>query len=168
MAYYDIIDSPLGEVFVGGSDEGVHRIDFLSDDRDLGWFVDRLEREAGEPAQHDPEAAAPAVEELQRYFAGDQRDFDFPLAPRGTPFQLAVWEAERRVPAGAVTTYGEVASAIGHPTAVRAVGTATGKNPLSIVVPCHRVIGANGTLTGYASGLDRKRWLLRHEGAPVA
>ncbi|MSQ42562.1 MAG: methylated-DNA--[protein]-cysteine S-methyltransferase [Dehalococcoidia bacterium] len=91
--------------------------------------------------------------------------FDLPLDPRGTAFRLRVWAALREIPAGETTTYGVIARRVGRPAASRAVGAANGQNPLAIVVPCHRVIGADGTLTGYASGLHRKRWLLDHEAA---
>ncbi|MXW63669.1 MAG: methylated-DNA--[protein]-cysteine S-methyltransferase [Bacteroidetes bacterium SB0662_bin_6] len=101
--------------------------------------------------------------ELSEWFAGARRDFDLPLALRGTPFQRSVWEALRAIPYGAVQSYGELAKSLGKPDAVRAVGAANGRNPVSIVVPCHRVIGANGSLTGYAGGLERKRFLLALE-----
>ncbi|MGI8535936.1 MAG: methylated-DNA--[protein]-cysteine S-methyltransferase [Mycobacteriales bacterium] len=102
-------------------------------------------------------------EQLHAYFAGELEDFGVPLATRGTPFQAAVWAALRAVPYGTTCTYGELAAAVGRPTAVRAVGAANGRNPVCIVVPCHRVVGADGTLTGYAGGTDRKSLLLEHE-----
>ena len=104
-----------------------------------------------------------AKRELAEYFAGRRRSFDLSLAPRGTPFQRRVWEALRRIPYGATATYGEIARAVGSPGAVRAVGAACARNPVPIIVPCHRVIGADGTLTGYAGGLERKRALLELE-----
>lgn len=116
--------------------------------------------------RHAPEDALlkEAVRQLGEYFAGGRTAFDLPMTPRGTPFQLEVWRALRAIPFGETASYGDIARAIGRPRAVRAVGAANGKNPLAIVVPCHRVIGSNGTLTGYAGGLDLKRWLLSHEG----
>jgi methylated-DNA-[protein]-cysteine S-methyltransferase len=102
---------------------------------------------------------------LDQYFAGKLRQFDIPLAPRGTAFQLAVWEALTHIPFGETIAYRDLAIRIGNPTAVRAVGAANGANPIPIVVPCHRVIGADGSLTGFGGGLDTKRRLLRHEGA---
>jgi methylated-DNA-[protein]-cysteine S-methyltransferase len=111
-------------------------------------------------------AAAPAEirEPLDAYFAGDVAAIDsIPVEAGGTPFQLEVWSALRRIPAGTTTTYGRLAARIGRPNACRAVGLANGSNPVAIVVPCHRVIGADGTLTGYGGGLARKRWLLDHE-----
>jgi methylated-DNA-[protein]-cysteine S-methyltransferase len=107
-------------------------------------------------------------DQLLAYFAGELLDFDLPLAPQGTPFQHRVWEALRRVPYGTTASYLDIARRIGRPTAPRAVGAANGRNPIAIIVPCHRVIGADGTLIGYGGGLDRKRWLLRHEADVLA
>lgn len=104
-----------------------------------------------------------AREELLAYFAGERRDFDLPLDPAGTDFQRAVWEALRAIPYGGTRTYGEIAAAVGRPKAVRAVGQANHVNPLPIFIPCHRVVGKNGALTGYAGGLDLKRALLALE-----
>jgi methylated-DNA-[protein]-cysteine S-methyltransferase len=104
-----------------------------------------------------------AREQLAAYFAGDLRTFDLLLAPRGTEFQRAVWRALAEIPFGATRSYAEIAAAIGRPGASRAVGAANGRNPLAILLPCHRVIGADGSLTGYGGGLPRKEWLLHHE-----
>lgn len=103
--------------------------------------------------------------QLDEYFAGIRTDFDLPLNPSGTPFQLRVWEALRTIPYGETMSYGQIAAAIGKPGAFRAVGAANGQNPISIVVPCHRVIGSQGSLTGYGGGLQAKQWLLSHEAA---
>jgi methylated-DNA-[protein]-cysteine S-methyltransferase len=108
-----------------------------------------------------------AADQLTEYFAGQRRDFDLPLAPRGTPFQVAVWWALARIPFGATCSYGELARVVGRPSASRAVGAANGQNPLAIILPCHRVIGASGDLTGYGGGLPLKRWLLDHERGSV-
>lgn len=113
-----------------------------------------------EGAVEDRRAFAEALEQLDGYFAGKRRTFELKLAPRGTEFQRRVWQALAEIPYGETTTYAAIARAIGKPRAVRAVGAANGKNPLSIVVPCHRVIGNDGTLTGYAGGLPSKRRLL--------
>jgi methylated-DNA-[protein]-cysteine S-methyltransferase len=102
--------------------------------------------------------------QLREYFAGKRKTFDFPLAPRGTEFQLAVWNALLDIPYGDTTTYAELARRIGRPSAVRAVGAANGANPIPVIIPCHRVIGSNGTLTGYGGGIERKQWLLALEG----
>ena len=170
MAYYELVETPLGQVFVGGSAAGLHRMGFVTDRRDEAHYVARLARDAGEPTLRDAAQAHAAVEAVRAYFAGAPDAFAAlpPLAPRGTDFQLRVWEALRALRPGEVTTYGAIARAIGRPSAARAVGRAVGTNPLAIVVPCHRVVGAHGALTGYASGLDRKRWLLAHERVEVA
>lgn len=110
----------------------------------------------------------PAVDQLEEYFAGRRTRFDLPLAPRGTAFQKAVWAALRRIPFGQTASYGDVARAIGKPTASRAIGGANHRNPLAIVIPCHRVIGADGGMTGYGGGLDRKRLLLALESRVAA
>lgn len=104
-----------------------------------------------------------AATQLAEYFAGVRRRFDLPLAPRGTNFQQLVWRALLAIPFGETRSYGELARAIGRPAASRAVGAANAKNPLAIIVPCHRVVGASGALTGYAGGMAAKRWLLEHE-----
>lgn len=111
-----------------------------------------------------PAALAPATEQLRAYLAGERRAFDLRLSHRGTAFQRQVWASLQGVPFGQTTTYAALADALGKPTATRAVGAANGQNPWAIVVPCHRVIGTNGHLTGYAGGVSIKRWLLDHEG----
>jgi methylated-DNA-[protein]-cysteine S-methyltransferase len=110
-----------------------------------------------------PPVLEQARDQLDEYFAGKRRAFDLPLDPRGTEFQRSVWRALSAIPFGATRSYGEIAAALGRPSASRAVGAANGQNPISIIVPCHRVIGRDGSLTGYASGIARKEWLLRHE-----
>lgn len=114
-----------------------------------------------------PHVASPvlsrAAAQLVEYFAGERRTFDIPIAPRGTGFQALVWRALTAIPYGETRSYGALARAIGRPAASRAVGAANGKNPISIIVPCHRVIASSGELTGYAGGLAAKRWLLEHE-----
>lgn len=123
-----------------------------------------------DPAQPDAVATqrvlARAVHQLAEYFAGRRNAFDLPLAPRGTAFQHLVWGQLSTIPHGETRSYGDIACGIGRPTASRAVGAANSQNPIAIIVPCHRVIGANGTLTGYAGGLAAKRWLLEHEQHP--
>jgi methylated-DNA-[protein]-cysteine S-methyltransferase len=114
----------------------------------------------GEPAD---EPFATAAAQLSAYFDGKLTDFDLPLAPVGTEFQRKVWAGLRAIPYGQTVSYGELARRVGNPAAIRAVGLANGRNPIAIVVPCHRVIGADGSLTGYGGGLDRKRFLLTHE-----
>lgn len=122
----------------------------------------------GAVRRDDAAPFAAAVAQLDEYFAGKRRSFDLPLAPTGTAFQKAVWRALLRIPYGRTTSYGALADQLGKPTASRAVGAANGRNPLPIVVPCHRVIGSSGRLTGYAGGLEAKRTLLELEGALAA
>ncbi|MCU1590722.1 MAG: cysteine methyltransferase [Frankiales bacterium] len=115
-------------------------------------------------ARRDDAAFTEARAQLAAYFAGELQDFDLPLAPKGTAFQTEVWDELRQIPFGTTTTYGSLARRLGRPVgAARAVGACNGRNPIGIVVPCHRVIGSTGNVVGYAGGLDRKRWLLAHE-----
>jgi methylated-DNA-[protein]-cysteine S-methyltransferase len=167
MAYYDLLETPLGTLFIGGSEAGLHRIEWVEGAREEAEVIALLEVDAGAPAQRDPKLAAPAVKALSDYFEGRTRTFDLPVAPRGSAFQQAVWRALLDIAPGDTASYGEVAAAAGRPGAARAVGQAVGSNPISVVVPCHRVIGANGSLTGFGGGLKRKVWLLEHE-APQA
>ncbi len=155
---YTTVPSPLGEVLLGFDDEAL-----------LGlWF----RGQKGEPAigpdrvRHDahPIAMRAAVR-MARYFDGVDEPFDVPIRLRGTPFQAAVWAALRAIPRGGTIPYAELARRVGAPRAVRAVGAAVGRNPVSIFVPCHRVVGSDGSLTGYAGGLARKTHLLRLERA---
>jgi methylated-DNA-[protein]-cysteine S-methyltransferase len=118
--------------------------------------------DCAEDARAAPLAAA--TRQLNEYFAGTRREFDLPLRSQGTQFQQRVWRELAAIPYGQTWSYGDLAARIGKPSASRAVGLANGRNPISILVPCHRVIGANGSLTGYGGGLERKQWLLEHEG----
>lgn len=158
------LESPLGEVLLVTDAQGaVRALDFAD-------FEDRMRRLL---ARHAPRAAlvegrsdAKARAAVMAYFAGDARALDgLAVKTAGTDFQEAVWAALRAIPRGQTRTYGQLAAAVGRPKAVRAAGLANGRNPVAILNPCHRVIGANGTLTGYAGGLERKRWLLAHEAA---
>ena len=154
--YWHTIDSPVGRLLLGGDGERLTRIDFQDGPQPL------------RPAAHWQPAVRPfaaAIEQLAQYFAGQRRRFDLPLAPTGTEFQLRVWQALRVIPYGTTLSYGELARRIGNPRASRAVGLANGANPLPVVVPCHRVIGANGALTGFGGGVPIKRALLVLEGA---
>jgi len=170
-AFWDTVETPVGALFIGGSVHGIHRLDFLDEPtgeranriRDLDWSIAQLASDAGMPAMRDPVRAAEVARQMREYFAGERTVFDLTLAPRGTEFQLRVWAALLEIPAGQTWSYGQLAAHIGRPSASRAVGAANGNNPLVVVVPCHRVVGANGTLTGYGGGLSRKRWLLEHE-----
>ena len=117
----------------------------------------------GEDADIEP--LAKTAQQLNEYFAGTRREFDLPLRLQGTVFQQRVWQELKEIPYGTTWSYGQLAKRLGNPNASRAVGLANGQNPISILVPCHRVIGADGSLTGYGGGLERKQWLLTHEGA---
>lgn len=154
------LQSPVGTLLVSASPMGVTSIEFVG---------------GGPPvrvaAGADPSAGrhvAAAVQQLDEYFAGRRREFDLALDLRGTPFQALAWQALLRIPFGATVTYGQQAAMIGRPTAARAVGSANGRNPVPIVVPCHRVLAAGSALGGYSSGLDVKRALLALEGVSVA
>ncbi|KYN81124.1 cysteine methyltransferase [Vibrio cidicii] len=154
MNYYTIAPSPLGEMTLQANDEGILGI----------WFTTQttLPDDLGqENANHS--VLSLALTQLDEYFSGKRTQFDLPIAAKGTAFQMQVWQALTTIPYGETWSYQELANAIGNPKAVRAVGLANGKNPVSIVVPCHRVIGKNGKLTGYAGGIERKRWLLEKE-----
>jgi methylated-DNA-[protein]-cysteine S-methyltransferase len=149
--------SPVGELRIVVSDLGVRAILWEADD---GRIHDL---DAAPIDADDDPIARRAVDEITEYFAGERTEFDLPLDLVGTEFQVAAWRALGEIPFGETRTYGEQAAGIGRPTAVRAVGAANGKNPVSIVLPCHRVVGADGSLTGFAGGLDAKRFLLTHE-----
>ena len=146
-----VVDTELGPVTVVGSDGALAGV-YLHGQRHLP--------PPSSLGPRDDRTLPELQEQLQAYLAGDLQEFDVELAPLGTAFQAEVWAALRRVPYGTTTTYGALAAAVGRPTAVRAVGAANGRNPYCLVVPCHRVVGADGSLTGYAGGLERKRFLL--------
>lgn len=162
--YLAPLATPLGEAQIVFDDHGTLRAFDWDSHRDR---MDRLLRRHYGPVVPTP-AVAPLdlADRFEAYFAGDPSALSaIPWTTGGTPFQKTVWRALCDIPAGATWSYGQLAAHIGAPTAVRAVGLANGANPVGLVVPCHRVIGANGTLTGYGGGLERKRWLLAHEGA---
>jgi methylated-DNA-[protein]-cysteine S-methyltransferase len=148
------VDSPVGPLLLTSDGTSLTRLLFAAEP-DPSWSTDPC------PVLDE------AVRQLGEYFAGERRDFDLQLDPVGTPFQLTVWAALRDIPYAETINYGQLAGRVGNPHASRAVGLANGRNPISIVVPCHRVIGANGSLTGYGGGLDRKRTLLELERRTV-
>ena len=152
-----IIDSPLGPLTQVVNAEG-----FLCALYNDGQ---KYYPDAEELGERDDTIAASAVAELAEYFAGTRAAFSVPTAASGTDFQRRVWAALTGIPAGQTRTYGEIAGQLGRPGASRAVGAATGRNPISIIVPCHRLVGASGAMTGYAGGVARKVWLLEHERA---
>lgn len=150
------IDTPLGAMVMGFTPRGLALLE----------FADRMEKRAGLSWQEGEDARSREVEaQLQAYFAGERRTFAIVLDVQGTDFQRRVWQSLLQIPYGQTWSYGEQARFLGQPRAVRAVASANGRNPVSIIVPCHRVIGGNGTLTGYGGGLERKAFLLRLEGA---
>jgi methylated-DNA-[protein]-cysteine S-methyltransferase len=144
------IDSSVGPLLLTSDGTSLTRLLFAADP-DPSWSTDPC------PVLDE------AVRQLGEYFAGERRDFDLPLDPVGTPFQLTVWAALRDIPYAETINYGQLAGRVGNPNSSRAVGLANGRNPISIVVPCHRVIGADGNMTGYGGGLPRKRFLLMLE-----
>lgn len=154
MIVYTEIDNPIVPIAVAADERGLRAINFLTGSGrrapDSAW-------------RRDDRALRDAVRELRAYFGGELRQFSLSLAPVGTPFQLDVWNALAAIPYGETTSYGEMARRIGRPRAVRAVGAANGANPLPIVLPCHRVVGSNGSLTGYGGGLPIKQALLALE-----
>ncbi len=161
-------ETPIGPI-VTAVDEGgaVHRLDLLreTDAVDPAAWEARVTPRLGALVWDGGEsAAAKVVEQVAAYFAGERRSFELELTPTGTEFQTTVWTELTRIPFGATISYAELARRVGNPKAVRAVGRANGSNPISIIVPCHRVIGSDGSLTGYASGVEHKRALLEHEG----
>lgn len=149
--------SPLGRLLAVSNGEAVTGLHFETERhpprRDAAWRRDDDDALLGRLRQ-----------QLYEFWEGGRRVFDLPVAPVGTPFQQAIWRAIAAVPFGEVITYGELARRVGSPRGMRAAGLATGRNPISIVIPCHRIVGSRGALTGYGGGLDRKVWLLRHEG----
>lgn len=148
--------SPVGELTLVASDAGLVAILWEGDDP-------ARVRLASRERQGDHPILAQTVAQLSAYFAGGYREFSVPLDFRGTDFQQKVWVALLAIPFGETRSYGDIARAIGHPTASRAVGAANGRNPISIIAPCHRVVGASGALTGFAGGVEVKRWLLDFE-----
>lgn len=159
----DRLETPLGTVLLVWEGATLRALDFSDYEARMTKL---LRQHYGTYELQEASAPAALREPLEAYFAGDLTALDaVPVQTNGTEFQRAVWAALRTIPPGQTRTYGKLAQQIERPAAVRAVGMTNGANPIGIVVPCHRVIGANGTLTGYAGGLERKRWLLEHEGA---
>jgi methylated-DNA-[protein]-cysteine S-methyltransferase len=147
---YTVLDSPIGPLLATADDAGA--VSGL-------WF----DRAPAEGWQRDDDALAGLGDQLDAYFAGTLTRFDLPLAPVGTEWQRRVWDALTDIPYGETVSYAELAARIGRPSACRAVGAANGRNPISVIVPCHRVVGTSGSLTGYGGGIERKAWLLDHE-----
>jgi methylated-DNA-[protein]-cysteine S-methyltransferase len=152
--YFHIVESPIGPILLAGDEDGLKYVNIRKGKKKVkvpdGWV-------------ENEEFFRDVSGQLEAYFAGELKSFDIELAPEGTEFQKSVWKALCEIPYGETRTYGEIAKSIGNTKASRAVGLANNRNPISILVPCHRVIGANGKLTGYASGLDVKEFLLKLE-----
>ena len=159
LTYYTVIDTPIRDVLLVGN----HDTSELFAVTGLFMTGQRYEPMLGADWVRESNLFTDAEKQLVAYFAGDLTGFDFPLAPRGSEFQRSVWTALLDIPFGTTRTYGAVAQQVADRTKTRAVAAAIGRNPIGVVVPCHRVVGADGSLTGYAGGLDRKRWLLDHE-----
>ncbi|AZP04740.1 methylated-DNA--[protein]-cysteine S-methyltransferase [Jeotgalibaca ciconiae] len=155
--YYQIIDTTIGPYFISDSGEGISYVEHVKDLENLSPIIATMEEKSTPLLEK-------ASQQLKEYFEGTRKEFDLPLDTNGTPFQEKVWQALRNIPYGEVRSYKDIAVAIGNPKAVRAVGGANNRNPVSIITPCHRVIGIRGALTGYGGGIDVKEKLLRLEG----
>lgn len=155
--FFRHIDSPIGRLLIAADDDGIRALEFPENRHPV--------KREGEWREGEHPLLDEAARQLGEYFAGERRGFDLPLAPRGTEFQRKVWLALRGIPFGQTWSYAQLAKSIDNMQAMRAVGAANGRNPIPIIVPCHRVIGANGTLTGFGGGLPTKEFLLRLEGA---
>ncbi len=150
-SYYQ---SPLGWIKVSGDESGVNEVAFVE--------------EPAETNIHLPQPVMDCIDQLEEYFAGERKHFALPLTPKGTEFQLNVWEELLKIPFGKTMSYGEIARLLRNHGSVRAVGAANGANPVAIVIPCHRVRGSDGSLTGYAGGLWRKKWLIEFESGSIS
>lgn len=160
MQYTWIEKTPVGRILVAADEDGVKYVQFREDDSASQLIQEDWVR--------DDKALKSVVQQLQAYFAGKLSRFDVPLAPEGTAFQKKVWKALCKVKFGATASYGDIAKSIGNPAACRAVGLANGRNPIAIIIPCHRIIGTNGKLVGYGGGLGRKKTLLSLEGIEIS
>jgi methylated-DNA-[protein]-cysteine S-methyltransferase len=159
LVSYTTIESPVGPLLLAGDERGLRRVSFENGKRSTppraDWKLDK-------------EPFAEVIRQLQAYFRGELREFDLPLAMEGTEFQLRAWNALRAIPYGETVSYARLAERIGNPKAVRAVGSANGSNPIPIIVPCHRVIGSDGSLTGFGGGLPTKKMLLELENKQLS
>ncbi|MCW8831983.1 MAG: methylated-DNA--[protein]-cysteine S-methyltransferase [Colwellia sp.] len=153
--FVSLLSTPLGELGVFADSKAIFRIEFTNMLRDEA-LINHSNKKENDLTQR-------AKQQLEQYFAGERTVFDLPLAPQGTPFRQQTWQALQKIPFGETRYYAQQAELMNNKKAVRAVGAANGANPIAIVIPCHRVIGKNGSLTGYAGGLDRKAWLLNFE-----
>lgn len=152
--YYEQMPSPIGPLFLVADDDGL---------REVRFELDRRPHVASDGWVHSPHKLAEVRRQLEEYFAGERMTFELMLKPIGTDFQQSVWQALTTIAYSQTASYGQISRQIERPKASRAVGAANGRNPIPIIIPCHRVIGSNGTLTGFAGGLAAKQWLLEHE-----
>ena len=150
-----LLDSPLGLLHLKATEDALVEI----------YFSEEEEEKNQESLSPSSAIIVRAIEQLNEYFEGKRTTFDLPLAPEGTKFQRQVWSALRSIPFGSTISYSRLSEKLGNPKAIRAVGRANGQNPIPIIIPCHRVVGSNNELVGYAGGIERKRRLLQHEGA---
>ena len=162
MFYTWLDQTPVGRLLVAGTDSGLKHVSFSTAHFSAPEVAPQDDWELNDRALREP------VKQLKAYFAGKLKQFDLPLAAEGTEFQQHVWKALRAVPFGKTASYGDIAKAVGNPAASRAVGLANGRNPIAIVVPCHRIIGSNGRLVGYGGGLSHKKTLLNLEGVMLS
>lgn len=161
---------PIGLLFLARTPKGLRYLEFMNRRSLKRMIASHAEANPGATWEPSLLELKPVTEQLESYFLGTLREFEVPLDPLGSEFQIKIWNALARIPFAETRTYGEIAREVGQPKAARAVGLANHDNPIPIIVPCHRVIGANGSLTGYGGGVNRKRWLLEHEarhGRPV-
>ena len=155
--FIDYLDTPLGLFELMASDKGIRQAIFCGDKTST-------EQKSATKAN---DITKLCKQQLTEYFTGKRKDFDVPLDPQGTYFQQSVWDSLSKIPFGEIRSYGDIAKALNNPKASQAVGGANGRNPITLIVPCHRVLSGNGALTGYAGGIERKLWLLNHEGANI-
>ena len=161
------MNTPMGTLLLDADDIGITRVEFAVDSLPLEGKVAFAKQMTDEVESPNFSLLEEAERQLREYFAGVRKSFDLPLSQHGTPFQMAVWDSLQTIPYGETRSYGDIARQIGKPGAARAVGMANNRNPICIIVPCHRVIGADGSLTGYGGGLDKKEALLKLEGVHI-
>jgi methylated-DNA-[protein]-cysteine S-methyltransferase len=160
---YHLMSSPVGLLFLARSERGLRHLEFMDRKSIKRMIASHADPQSGDAWEASLLALKPVVDQLEAYFCGTLTEFELPLDLIGTDFQVQVWKTLKKIPYGETRSYGAIARAIHQPRSARAVGLANNQNPIAIVVPCHRVIGADGSLTGYGGGVQRKRWLLQHE-----
>ncbi|RSL34331.1 methylated-DNA--[protein]-cysteine S-methyltransferase [Salibacterium salarium] len=164
--FYSQMNTSIGPITIAASNKGVCALYFGESEEIINGMKPWIQKyKIGDAFQEDTNILEVAKKQLHEYFDGDRTEFDMPLDLYGTSFQRSTWKALQQIPYGETRSYKQIAEEIGSPRAVRAIGSANNKNPISIIVPCHRVIGSNGTMVGYGSGIDKKEYLLRLEGA---